>query len=477
MSTAAGTAAARPTSSDSAGAASSEVRPPLPPPPELSAADQARLAEALADNPIVTHVPPGADLAVQVRVGRVVKSDMWARASAPDVGLTRSLTSLVPLPIDFEKDVAVALLIFECEAGVSPSSPQLHGALALETLRPLALADLLPPTAHAVHMAGLGADAYPLEGGLYVASPSPRLILIATDLPYLVRIAKPHAWQGTEDLLTAGEVAFAARPSAALKEMIRGDAAAMQAKNLKAGITGADLARFALDYNLIRLALETESVAGSIDLMREADAGHMEVRFASKSMALFATALAQALTDPLAMGLPALMGGTPLEEAPAEPLYRVRPVGDKVLVTMSRKAATALVERLCDTARQTAGRRASADHLRTLGAAIRTYVTVHQAYPKTWSDLVGPGLVHEMALFENPALKNHPPAGDYELVPMTKESAARRSWDKVLAYEAPSPEPPAQEALNVLFADGHVEYMDMAKFQQLYRMTIESLGH
>jgi len=493
---------------------------------------QAHLAAALVDSPILAIVPPGADMAVHVRVARLVKSQLWQSAAAPDVGLTRSLAGLVPLPLDFDKDVLTALLIFECDGAAplaatlpasaplaatlpvpapraatppgapaslagppSPSAPaapaRFRSALVLETIRPVPLADLVPKSAVARPAGLLGIQAHEVSGE-FVAAPAPRLIVIASDVPYLVRVAGRCAsadpsrtpdippadlWRGIADLAAPGELAFAARPSAAFKDMIRSDAARLQAKNLKAGMTGADLMGFSLDYNLVRLALETEGLAGSFDLARDADAGRVDLVFASKSMAPFATALAQSLADPLVMGLPALLGGAPLDEPPAEPLYRVRPDGSTLHLTMSRSAAAAMVGRLCDAARQSAGRGASADHLRTLGAAVRTYVAVHEAYPKTWQDLTAKGIVREAAIFENPSLKVHPPAGDYALVPMNRDAAARRPWEKVLAYEAQPPDAAPPAALNILFVDGHVEHMEYSRFQQVYRTTLEGLGH
>jgi prepilin-type processing-associated H-X9-DG protein len=83
--------------------------------------------------------------------------------------------------------------------------------------------------------------------------------------------------------------------------------------------------------------------------------------------------------------------------------------------------------------------------------------------------------VRDTKVFENPGRPDHLVTGDYELVPLTKAAAERRPELKVLAYEilARDVQP---RGLNVLFADGSVQYIEYGAFQQLYRQTLESLG-
>jgi prepilin-type processing-associated H-X9-DG protein len=61
-------------------------------------------------------------------------------------------------------------------------------------------------------------------------------------------------------------------------------------------------------------------------------------------------------------------------------------------------------------------------------------------------------------------------------VPLTKEVASKQPWAKVLAYEILSRGGAPQEGLNVLFADGHVEYVTVEAFQRLYQETLKDLG-
>jgi prepilin-type processing-associated H-X9-DG protein len=147
---------------------------------------------------------------------------------------------------------------------------------------------------------------------------------------------------------------------------------------------------------------------------------------------------------------------------------------------MSREAVERLADRLLAAAQVSPAREASAANLRRLGEAIQAHLKKTGRFPQTWADLVKEGLLGEpegrMHLFENPALATHLPTGDYELLPLPKEASAEpRAFATLQAYEVyPKDTPPA--GLNVLFADGHVEYMEYGKFQQLYRQTLTTLG-
>jgi prepilin-type processing-associated H-X9-DG protein len=264
--------------------------------------------------------------------------------------------------------------------------------------------------------------------------------------------------------------------SPAFKESLRGEYTKMHRRTLGvAAATFEGVMEFSLYYNLCRVALEAECATGSVYLPRETDALRAEVRFASKAMAPFMVAVLQAMADPLQMGLPALFGGAPLDEPPPALFYRAVVDGPAVKITMPRAAMERLVDQLVEASRAEAGRAVSAGHLRTLGAAIQTFVTARGRHPATWSELVRAALVLDATVFENPALKTHLAAGDYELVPLTKTSAAQKPYAKVLAYEVyPKDAPPL--SLNVLFADGHVEYIEQSRFRELYKETLESLG-
>jgi prepilin-type processing-associated H-X9-DG protein len=182
------------------------------------------------------------------------------------------------------------------------------------------------------------------------------------------------------------------------------------------------------------------------------------------------------MADPLQMCLPALVGGRPLEEPPPEPFYRTTADGPMVRLAMSRQAVERLVDRLTASARLEADRATSAENLRTIGRAILIYVADKRAFPQNWSALTKMKLLPDPKIFENPGRTEHLDTGDYELVPMTRDGARRNPDLKVLAYEI-WPRDARPPGLNVLMADGHVDYMEYETFEQLYRQTLESLGH
>lgn len=118
----------------------------------------------------------------------------------------------------------------------------------------------------------------------------------------------------------------------------------------------------------------------------------------------------------------------------------------------------------------------SAMNLHEIGRAVQRYRADHGwEYPPTLAAIGA--YVADVGLFLNPARTDHLPGGDYQLVPLSKAAAAKQPWAKVLAYEVlPPGETPPAEGLNVLFADGHVEYVAVAEFDRLYQQTLQSLG-
>jgi prepilin-type processing-associated H-X9-DG protein len=149
--------------------------------------------------------------------------------------------------------------------------------------------------------------------------------------------------------------------------------------------------------------------------------------------------------------------------------------GATVHLVMPKPALEGFVGRLLAACRLEAGRSASADHLRKIGQAALLYQSAKGTLPQRWSQLTDGGFITDAALFENPALAVHLPMGDYALVPLWKEAAGGNAWTKILAYETwPKDDPPP--GLNALFADGHVEYLEQAQFQHLYRQTLETMG-
>ena len=469
-------------------AVSEEVPPPTVAIPIAPAAEAPR-------SPVLDYVPGDADVAAFFRFGQLARTKLWARFAStlrssataedgsPEAGLWQKLVGDFPLKLDFEKDVAAFAYVYESPP---PADAAAHPriAICLELTRDADLAALLKEPWPRVMVEGIGAPVYGRAPDMYAAMPAPRLVVLASHMGYLVKVlkapeaaaARPPGSLPAAALAAPGEIAFAAVVSGALKGALRNRYAAVQRERLRPGMDTDDMLAFSLQYNLIRLILETETVTGSLDLSRDADAVRAEVRFGSRPMAPFFVAILQAMADPVQMCLPAMMGGQPLEEPPPEPLYLATADGPAVRITMSRAALERLIDRLARAARAESARQTSAENLRRLGIAIRAFAAKDGAPPRTWSDLVRDRLITDMSVLENPALATHLVTGDYELVPLSKETAARDPWQRMQAYEVwPKDAPPP--ALNVLFADGHVEYVPYEHFKQVYRQTIEALGH
>jgi prepilin-type processing-associated H-X9-DG protein len=432
---------------------------------------------------IFNYVTDEADLAVLVRVGQLVRADVWKRFAAPDAGLYRQLVQQLPKPIeiDIQNQVSTAVL----EAQLQWKDDQLDDvsvALILEMYRDVRPEDLLKERVESRASAELGATLYRVADDYELAVPQPRIVVIGRGPVFLRALqrrqngqAKPGGQLPLDSLAWPGDVTFAAVVPPAFKKMLGDAYAKMHRSTLKADMSADRFIEFAISYNLFRVALEAESATGSVYLVRPDDALRADLKFASKQMAPFMVAILQAMADPIQIAIPALVGGAPLDEAPAATFYRAVADGPSVRLTMPRAAIERLVDQLVEARRGTAGRAESAENLRKLGVAITIYVTRQGKYPATWADLVRAELVREPALLENPALKDHLPTGDYELVPLTKAAVGQKAYARVLAYEV-SPKDASAAGLNVLFADGHVEYVEAASFKALYKETLESLG-
>ena len=408
------------------------------------------------------------------------KTHLWKMLADPALGLRRRLAANLPPAIDLEKDVVAAALV---------SSPQDlldegNFGLILHLARDVQAKDLLRQTQPVVPVPGIPTPVYSLGTEKTLAVPEPRIAVIASNRDYLTRLLaaarRPKTGPAADSMSApSGEFTFVARVPASLKDSILEEYRRFRQKTLQPNMDVDALMAFALHYNLVRIVLQAETITGSLDLAREAEALRVEIRFAAPKMAPFMADLLQALADPLQMALPALLGGQPLEEPAPEPFYHAVADEGIVRLAMSRGAAYRFVNNLVDTVKQAASddaaSTASARNLLILGEAAHVYYTMKGTFPRAWSDLARADLIRDPAVFNNPARKTHRAAGDYELVPLAKRATERDGLLAVLAYEVyPVGEEPPR--LNVLFADGHVECIDRARFRRLYQQTLRSLG-
>ncbi|MBE3069503.1 MAG: hypothetical protein IMZ66_04625 [Planctomycetes bacterium] len=472
-------------------AARGALAAPAPGAPITPAAPAVPAPAAQAPSPILAYVPDDATLAVVVRFGQLTRTDFWKMLTSPEVGLDRWVPLNSPLAVDYAKDVVAAVYWFELERGQGQPLAVPRSGVALEMTRDVRGDEILKMPVLSRSVPGAAVPAYPTGEGCLVALPSPRVVVLVTaegspPAEYLARVLaraagakEPPGPLPMAALEAPGDVTLAAHVPPALKEAVAEEYDLYRRQTLRPEMDMDRLMGFALYYNLVRMALQAEQVTGSLDLGRDADALRLDVAFAAARMAPFMADLAQALADPLQMGLPAVLGGRPLAEPPAEPFYRAVAEDGGVRLTMTRTSAYRFVNGLARSAEEMAAaesaRQASAGNLRTLATAIQTYLITRGGYPRAWADLAREDLIRGSEILQNPALTTHLATGDYALVPLDKASAQRRPWQKVLAYESypAGAEPPH---LNVLFADGHVEYVDVVQFRLLYRQTLESLG-
>jgi len=442
------------------------------PPPALDAATD-----------ILAYVPPDADLAVFVRMDVLARTDLWQRFRRPQDGIYHEIVKEFDLALDFEKDVAAAVFCLQIlyqEYG-DPDDAVMGMALALNR-------DVGPQTlfknvgdSQPVEFPGVSIPVYKIAPEMLVALPNSRTVVIAIPA-YLspMLTAAATLWQvppwPRRELAVPGEITFAGRMPEKLKAAIRTEFVEKERRRyLKPNANPGRVLEFVLLYNLVALALDADSAAGSVNLADSEAAFRATLTLGEGRLAVATAVVAQALADPLAIALPALFGGAPLDKPPETPLYLAQADAKAVRLTMSRANLEQLVAQMSAGAMGEKERMKSASNLRQIGLAVQAFLADQGAYPTSLSALF-PKYLADLRILENPARAAHLPEGDYALVPLTKESASKQPWAKVLAYEILSRGEAPQEGLNVLFADGHVEYVAVGEFNRLYEETLRSLG-
>ena len=444
---------------------------PAAPPPALDAATG-----------VLAYLPPDADLAVLVRMDALARTDLWRCFRRPQDGIYREIVKEFDLAIDFEKDVTAGVFCLRItyEEGGEPDGAPMGAVLALNR-------DVQPQTlfknvgdSQPVEFPGVSIPVYKITPDMVVAIPTSRTVVIAMP-EYLVPMLTAAAtlWEvppwPRRELAVPGEITFAGRMPEKLKAGIRTAFEKERPWHLKAHAYPAYVLEFVLRYNLLALALDADTLTGSVNLADSEAALRATLAFGEGRLAPAAAAVAQAMADPLAIALPALFGGAPLDKPPETPLYLAQADAKAVRLTMSRENLEQLVAQMSAGAEGEKERVRSANNLFQIGKAVQMYVKDHGAYPTSLAALF-PNYLTDSKILENPARAAHLPEGDYALVPLTKESASKQPWAKVLAYEILSRGEAPQEGLNVLFADGHVEYVAVGEFNRLYQETLRSLG-
>ena len=332
-----------------------------------------------------------------------------------------------------------------------------------------------------VEFPGVSIPVYKIAPDMVVAIPASRTVVIAMPKYLPAMLTAATTLYGTppwprRELDVPGEITFAGRMPEKLKVAIRRGLEQERRHLLKPRARPDHVLEFVLLYNLVALALDADSAAGSVNLADPEAAFRATLTLGEGRLAVATAVVAQALADPLAIALPALFGGAPLDKPPETPLYLAQADAKAVRLTMSRANLEQLVAQMSAGAEGEKGRVQSAGNLRQIGRAVQAFLADQGTYPTSLAALF-PKYLADLRILENPARATHLPEGDYRLVPLTKEVASKQPWAKVLAYEVFSRgEAPPQEGLNVLFADGHVEYLTVEAFQRLCQETLKDLG-
>ena len=429
---------------------------------------------------ILAYIPADADLAILVRMDALAASDLWQRFR--DLGVHEEFAEDLHLALDFEKDVSAGVFCLRIiyEENGDPGDAARGMALALNR-------DVQPQTlfknvgdSRPVEFPGVSIPVYKIAPGMLVALPNSRTVMIATPeylapmLTAAMTLYETPPWPRRE-LAVPGEITFAGRMPEKLKTVLRRELEQERRRLLKPHARPDRVLEFAFLYNLVALALDADTLTGSVNLADSEAALRATLAFGEGRLAPATAAVAQAMADPLAIALPALFGGAPLDKPPETPLYLAQADAKAVRLTMSRANLEQLVARMSAGAEGAKERVRSANNLHQIGRAVQAFLADQGAYPTSLMALF-PKYLTDRRILENPARAVHLPEGDYRLVPLTKEVASKQPWAKVLAYEILSRGEAPQQNLNVLFADGHVEYVTVEAFRRLYQETLKDLG-
>ena len=407
-------------------------------------------------------------------------SDLWQRFR--DLGVHEEFAEDLHLALDFEKDASAGVFCLRIiyEENGDPGDAARGMALALNR-------DVQPQTlfknvgdSQPIEFPGVSIPVYRIAPDVVVALPNSRTVVMAMPkyLPSMLNAADapygglpwPRSLSGVP-----GEITFAGRMPEKLKAAIRTEFEKNCRRYLKPNANPEYVLAFVLLYNLVALALDADTLTGSLNLADSEGALRATLAFGEGRLAPATAAVAQAMADPLAIALPALFGGAPLDKPPETPLYLAEADAKTVRLAMKRGHLEQLVARMTAGMEGQKGRAQSANNLRQIGLAVQMFLADQGAYPTSLMALF-PKYLTDRRILENPARAVHLPEGDYRLVPLTKEVASKQPWAKVLAYEILSRGEAPQQNLNVLFADGHVEYVTVEAFRRLYQGTLKDLG-
>ncbi len=422
------------------------------------------------------YVPDDADLAVLVRMDQLIRTDLWRTFADSQSGLYRELTEEMPLKLDPERDVRTAVLALKLTYEDDGEPDEVEWVLAMSLSRTIGPEALLGGRAEPARLDLGGVEAYRFDRGAALAMAAPRLALAGSDayLKAAIRSAATPAPTGPADGLgriksLPGQVVFAGRMPPKLRGAVGTEFARLRERRLRS-FDGEDFLEFAMVYGFMRACRTARSAEGRIDLARDDDALAATVTLDSERSAGSAASWLGAMIDPLAIALPAMLGGRALAEPPDEPIASLRAEGSDVHVTAPRAALEWAVAELVGNVEAERAAIRSMDRLLQLGRAVFIFHARRSRLPASWSELLEAGLIADADFLRNPRLDEHFADYDYALVPLS-DLPRERPHATVLAYERWHGDGPPGGQIHALFADGHVERLDFDRFRRLLAGT------
>jgi hypothetical protein len=334
-------------------------------PAAAPAAPAAAAAVAVAPAPAVkvadlsAYVPSGALLASRLRVAQLAGSDLWKKFKGPDGAAYQKMMQDCPINMDLEKDVTEAVVAVAVTfEGNEPQKPSVGFVLAMNRdVDPTNFFKKAPPDK--IQLPGASVPAYRADADTFFALPSPRTVVIASTPDFLAEMltsaaapagAGKSAWLKTLD--QPGELVLVARMPDEAREAMKNTLLKARQQMGSRAPPPEMIAFTAAGGFAMRMAMEFQSVALSLDLSRQADALRITFAFASENGAAFIgsflSLLEPSVTEALAMmqdppapgGTPVPPGGAPAAapapaSAPPEPVYRAVFQGKEARVTMT----------------------------------------------------------------------------------------------------------------------------------------------
>jgi hypothetical protein len=318
-------------------------------------------ATAVPAADLMRYVPDGACVAMRIRVSKLVTSDLWKKLVAPEGADLKKSMADCPLDLDFEKDVAEALVSVTVPMGqTSPEEPVVGVAMQL-TKAVEAATFFKNSKPEKVQVPGVSVPGYRVNDSTFFALPAPKLAVIASSPDMLADIlvaaaAKEAKKESLAKLLEAqGEIVLVAQMPTAITESLNQEMAMMRRQMAQMPQRPESIAFTTMTGFAMKFLGELKQLVVVADLSQEKDPVKATLTCASETGATFVgsglTLLEPSMTEAFAAAVaappmpapgapvPAVMPPPPAPKAggPApEPVYKATFVGKEVRIVASK---------------------------------------------------------------------------------------------------------------------------------------------